>query len=280
MVPTLPDAFGDSLDDRIFESIPHGPAQALILAVCNLAPHIERSSFTNATTVADVVYWLQPLVAEGEAVESGNAKFPPRGSYRTQSVTLRPLLEADVHRAFVTSLDPRLAHRWRFRGLTPSPEEFRRALYAPNIFAQFVVLHRGGAGQDGIGIVSAYDADFNGGTCKAAFQRFAGQSEFGEGPRQEERGLMVEGMLVFFQYLFDHFTFRKIYLEVPEYNLDLVGDGMEVIFKNEGELREHYYYGERYWSQYLLALYRADWDSVAEPFRGAWARGRDFDSDG
>ena len=117
-----------------------------------------------------------------------------------------------------------------------------------------------------VGVVSAYNAEPTAGHCYVAMQRVLHDDNEG----LNTKGLMVEGFFVFVQYLFDHFDFRKLYLEIPEYNRTLIAGGPNSLLVQEGELKDHCYYGDRMWSQFIYALYRAKWEEVAPAFRGDW----------
>ncbi len=266
-VPTLPPEFGEHANDRLMRAMAHADAQAVIMATMNIVPHVDRSAFSDLTTIADLVEWIAPELTIG-ADKLEEPVTRPRGSYATAAATLRPIFEEDVLPAYEASIDPRLAHRWRFRGQTPSLERFRAELFSPAILVQFTVIKSDDPERHGVGIVNAYDADLSDGVVSVAFHRFVHNDD--GGGLADNRGLMVEGILILIQYLFDHFTFRKVYIEVPEFNLDLFEHGKGEIFQKEAHLRDHFYYGDRYWSQIVFALYRERWDAVAEPFRGEW----------
>ncbi len=77
---------------------------------------------------------------------------------------------------------------------------------------------------------------------------------------------MVEGFLLFIQYVFDHFSFRKLYFEVPEFN-DALLQGMDGHpLRREGNLVGHQYHAGRFWDMRIWALYRDDWSIIAAPF--------------
>lgn len=270
IVPGLPDSFGSDPAVALFDAAPHAEVQATIMAVMNLVPHVDRSAFLRTTLVGDVLAWCSPELA-GAKQNMASPVTRPRGSYRTTATSLRAVTDADVDAAYLSSLDPRHTHRWRFRGQTPSPEEFRRMFFTPNVLAQLAVVPAGQPLSPAIGLVSAYNADLSSGHCRVAFQKFTHHvSQDGVAEPEESRGQMIEGFAVFTQYLFDHFMLRKLYLEIPEYNLSMFGGLASDLFKIEGELPEHYYYGDRFWSQRIYALYRDHWDEVAAPFRGLW----------
>lgn len=264
-VPSLPADLVDRLDEPLDAVLTHGELQALVMAATVAAPHLSREPFETGATGLDLVAWLGPVL-DGQEPRRGAVDRPPRGSYRSPNVTMRPIQETDIGRLYSASLAPTTAHRWRFRGHTPSPEEFRRSLFGGSTLAQFMVVPTSGTTEPA-GLVSAYSGDLTSKHCYVAFQRTMSGSG---GP--ETRGLMIEGFLVFVQFLFDHFDLRKVYIELPEYNLDLIGNGGDP-FVIEGELKDHYYFGDRMWSQFILALYRERWEELAPGFRGHWPEG-------
>jgi RimJ/RimL family protein N-acetyltransferase len=163
--------------------------------------------------VADLRSILESAAAT-QSQDSASSAGLVRGSYRTRNVRLRPLLERDLPALYVSALDPTQAHRWRFRGATPSPDHFRQTVFDPNVLAQYAVVE---IDSDTLaGIVTAYGADLASGHCYGAMLRVASAAS---GVRP---GAVTEGFGIFLGYLFDHFDLRKIYLEVPEYNLSIV----------------------------------------------------------
>jgi RimJ/RimL family protein N-acetyltransferase len=263
-IPTLPDGFGDDPGRPVADLLAHSELQAVALALQQLAPHVDRAALLSDATVGDLLAWI-----DASDVPPAEARpRPQRGSYRTASVYLRPLQEADVPVLYGTSLDPRLAHRWRFRGHTPSPEEFRARLFSPDTLAQFMVVATAAPPAEPIGLVTAYRADLVANHCAIGLQRCAVGDE-----RTQGEGLMIEGFFVFVQFLFDHFGFQKLYLELPEFNRSLIGGGPASILDLEGTLSDHYFYGDRLWAQFIYALRRSTWEEVAPAFRGEWPEG-------
>jgi len=273
-IPGLPTDFGDRLDEPVRDYLVHSQFQAFIAAVQLAAPDIRREALMNGVTGRDVLYWLKAAATE-VARRSEVASRPPRGGYRSPNVTLRPIVDGDVQPLYLSSLDPRNNHRWRHRGLTPSPEEFRQALFTDQVLAQFMVIPVGQPGNP-IGLVSSYDADAISGHCCIAAQRIdlSGTAAEAVAVDDPSRGLIAEGLLIFIQYLFDHFNFRKIYLELPEYNRSLIDGGAESLLVLEGQKTEHYYYGDKWWDQYTYALFHSKWEEFAVLFRGEWQDGR------
>lgn len=259
----FPEDFEQRLDEKLGSVFGHLDMQVLIYACRLIVPGMPRQVFAPDATGHDLMHWL------GKAVESGRTRFSPRkrGSYMSADATLRPIVEQDVSALYLAALDPRSGHRWRYRGRTPSPDAFRRSLFGEGVLAQFAVVSLEDRSR-AVGLVSAYSADIASGHCYVAFQR----ADPGRSP-SPTRGLMIEGILIFIQYLFDHFNLFKIYLEIPEYNLDLVIGGATSILQLEGRLAKHYYYGERRWDQYIYALYKDAWDEIASLFRADWEDG-------
>ena len=187
-----------------------------------------------------------------------------RHDYAGPNTTLRPLTDADVEALYYSSLEPRTADRWRFRGATTSPEQFRGALFGPGTLAQFMVTPKDSRG-DGVGLAAAYASDQSAGHCYVAIQRADSHH-----PDPQTANLMFEGTIVFLTYLFDHFDFRKVYFEIPGFNLGLVQGWAGTILVEEGRLRDHYFYADRYWDQMIYALYRAPFEeTIALFFQGS-----------
>lgn len=255
-VPGLPDDLAERLDEPIEEVVGHAQRRTLQLAFQLLVPDMPGEVFAAARTLADVHAWLANAAAAGR-LDTGRRLR--RTTYQTAEVRLRPLIDSDVGPFYVASLEPSVGHRWRFRGRTPSPEVFGRALF-DGVLAQFVVSPVGAG--TAVGLVSAYHADVGAGFCYLAFQRAGGSNGSGA-----TRGAMVEGALLFIQYLFDHWPLRKIYLEVPEYNEDLLRGFTGGILLEEGRFADHFFFDGRYWSLVTYALYRDAWESVAGTYQ-------------
>lgn len=270
-IPTLPKDLRHNLDVPLRARLTHTQLQSLFLACQVLNVELTRDALVENSTGRDIVEWLYHCIpSPADSPDLQNTR-PARGSYRTTNVTIRPIGDRDFSPLYTASLDPRTNHRWRFRGQTPSPDEFRAALFHPNTLAQFMVMPLASDGL-GIGLVSAYSADLSAGYCYAAVQRVPSESAL------KTDGLLVEGFFVFVQYLFDHFKIDKIYLEIPEYNRSLIAGGTESMLVEEGRLINYHYYGDRAWDQYIYSLRRSTWDEVASSFRGEWPDGRVVES--
>lgn len=163
-------------------------------------------------------------------------------------VFLAPMLPADHQFLYWLATVDDIAYRWRFHGVIPPFELFVQQLNA-NVFVQFVVRTK--ADNQPVGHVLGYAGDLRNGHVFVANITH---------PEMIGQGVGTEAQVLFINYLFDLWAFRKIYVEIPEFTYvgirHWVGDDL---FRIEGRMRAHSYYKNRYWDQYLLAAYRDDW---------------------
>jgi RimJ/RimL family protein N-acetyltransferase len=159
-------------------------------------------------------------------------------------VYLRTLTPKDYPHLQFAETSTELAPRWRFRGSTPSPEQWAQATL-PNVLAQFLVVER--HGDKPIGTVAVFDQNFQDGHAHLAVGRL----------KPEERTpTMMFGLVLFLRYVFTCWNLRKLYMEVLEYNYDQFASGAGKWFEIEGRLREHSFYGGRYWDKLILTMSR------------------------
>jgi RimJ/RimL family protein N-acetyltransferase len=88
-------------------------------------------------------------------------------------------------------------------------------------------------------------------------------------PEAEGTGVAVEASFLALRMAFKVWNIRKVYLEVPEFNLAPILSGVGRVFHDEGRRREHLYYDGRWWDLVTLAVYRADLDELSriiDPF--------------
>jgi hypothetical protein len=179
----------------------------------------------------------------GSTAEPGSKDLdaPP---LRARHVYLQPITPADYQSLQMLELTGELASRWRHRGVTPSPDQWVQTLWA-GVLAQFLVV--GVASNKPIGRVVVYSPNFQ--------DRYAYFAAMAFQPR-ERSPLMMLGTALFLRYVFRNWEFEKLYMEVPEYNLDQFASGLGRFFEIEGRLRGHLRMGGRAWDQLILALYR------------------------
>jgi len=147
-----------------------------------------------------------------------------------------------------------LAPRWRFRGSTPGPEQWSQMTWGP-VLAHFLIVAR--RTNDAIGVVAVYQANFQDGFAHIAAARF---------DPDRRSPLMMLGLGVFLQYVFNCWDFRKLYMEVPEYNYGQLASARDRLFVMEGRLRQHSFLGGEFWDQLILAIYRDTWREYATHF--------------
>ena len=70
---------------------------------------------------------------------------------------------------------------------------------------------------------------------------------------------VLEAFALFVRYLFRLWPLRKLYLELPEFNLPQFASAVRVgLLKEEGRLRGDRYFDGAYWDQLVLAVYPTD----------------------
>src|SRR5262245_33507497 len=169
---------------------------------------------------------------------------PPADSfYRTGRVHLRPIEPSDLEALYRLSIDPRVGLTWRFRGSTPSFEIFRDTLF-DNVLAQYVI--ETASGRLG-GLAVCYAANMRNGF---AYVGIVAAPDF------LGTGLAIEGTALFLTYLFSHWNFRKLYAEVPAFNLQQFESAIGKYCQVEGLLLDHEYFAEEWWDLHILAFHR------------------------
>lgn len=171
---------------------------------------------------------------------------PPLATDRYQLVPVRREMTEALYRL---STDPAINYRWRFRGAFPTPETFEAALWQ-GVVAQFIVVAHGS--NDILGHVVCYGAE------PAQEHAYIG-AVFS--PRMIATGEPIQPIALFINYVFVTWNLRKLYMEVPEFNMDTLWSGAGSFFHQEACFRQHDYYAGRFWDKYVLAVYR---DEMAE----------------
>jgi RimJ/RimL family protein N-acetyltransferase len=170
----------------------------------------------------------------------------------TQRVRLRPINERDRAFLYELMIAPEAGGRVRFAGATPSPEKVAATLWE-SVLAQFVI--EGVKAGEPIGLVAITSANFRDG--------YAYVSALGL-PSAQGPGLLVEAVLLAFNYAFLTWPFRKIYMEATEDSFELFRSGLGRFFQEEGRLREHSFWNGRYVDVRILAVYRSIWEREGE----------------
>jgi RimJ/RimL family protein N-acetyltransferase len=136
--------------------------------------------------------------------------------------------------------------RWRYHGAVPTREAFASQLWS-GVLVQFIVTAR--KSQVPIGLVVAYNADQRDGHAYFAVLM---------SKEAERSGYGIAAAELFIHYLFNTWPFRKLYAEIPEYNLPVLGNRMGALLKEEGRLKGHFYCDGQWWDQITVAIYPED----------------------
>lgn len=167
-----------------------------------------------------------------------------------RNIYLRPLGPEDYSTVRALELSADLGVRWRARGAVTSPEQWSQTVWQSTL-AQFVVASK--RERKPLGLVLAYRPNFQDGHAWVAAEKFE------DGRRSP---LLIFGFALFLDYVFRCWNFRKVYLEVAEFNTGQFDSAIGRVFTEEGRMREHFWYDGRRWDQYILALYREQWDAL------------------
>lgn len=196
---------------------------------------------------------MERITPAPEGLAPAPAFDPPATANRT--VRLRPLMPEDQSFLRSIELGPELGSRWRFRGTTPGPEQWSQSTWS-GALAQFVIVSASTG--EPLGLVSLYDVDFRDGVGSIAAAKFS----------EADRSLrVVSGILLFLEYAFESFRLRKLYFDVPEYNLGQFG-GLESRLDLEARLKSHFFSAGRYWDRLTFALTREHWDLLRDHYEG------------
>lgn len=181
-----------------------------------------------------------------QATQDGLEPILTKGMY-----TLRPISQADHQFLYNLATRPDTGFRWRYRGTVPPIERFVSELWQSTVLAQFVAADASsGAPQ---GLVVCYQADLVGGHAYVG-------AVFSQEARRT--GVPATAVVLFIDYLFKIHPVRKLYFEVPGWNMTQIASGIGSYFEEEACLRLHDYYDGKYWNKYLLAVHRTNWTAV------------------
>lgn len=171
---------------------------------------------------------------------------------------LRPVLSDDTEALYEIAIDPRVSTRIRFRGATPSPVEFAASMFE-SVLAQFGIFI--GQHEDPVGAVLLTSPSFIDGHARlSAFVRHD----------LIHSGIGFRASLLTINYAFATWPFRKLYLDIPEFNYRDSWNVDGRLMTEEGRLREHSYFEGRFWDLLFMAVYRADAASTVGPRVAKW----------
>lgn len=173
--------------------------------------------------------------------------------WRTRRVHLKRFEESDVpfYVELCSSLD--VGRRFRFGGAAIPPQGILSAVWDGTL------VHLVGIGNRSrrrLGVVSVTSADMRNGTAYLSAV---------SDPEVVGSGLMIETAALAIEYVFATWPFRKLYAEVPEYNLRTFRSLTGRYFRTEGRLTDHVFMDNRHWDVHVLATTRELWQHEASP---------------
>jgi hypothetical protein len=190
--------------------------------------------------------------ARGNRFDGRVISDPPGGApMGGRHVYLRTVAPSDYPLLQRAEQGPDLGFRWRYRGTTPSPEQWVQGLWS-GVLAQYLVVDR--RGDRPVGLVFVHGPNFQDGYAHLAAARLSP----GRSPA------MIFGTGLFLEYVFTMWNFRKLYLDTLEFNYRAFASGLGSLFEIEARLREHCYFDGKYWDQLTLAIYRNTWELDGE----------------
>jgi hypothetical protein len=157
---------------------------------------------------------------------------------------LRPVTEASYAYLYGLITDPRVSVRWRYHGAVPRRDTFVSEIWN-RVFSQFLIIDL--ESSRAIGLALGYQASLRNGTLW-----IAGVTD----PDFHGERASLEGLFLFVKYLFATWPLRKLYMEIPEFNLSQFGSGLRRLWHEEGRLRGEIYYHNERWDTVTVALYR------------------------
>jgi len=173
----------------------------------------------------------------------------PDSARTRRPVRLRPLLPRDSLPLYRLTLSESQYFRHRYRGATPSFDEFQRDLYR-DVLAQFIVERRSPP-PAALGLVSAHGFNAKNGIAYLSVMAF---------PRAQRSGLVCFGIELFVEHLFRCWPIRKLFVEIVEMNLPQFLSARGLIFQEEGRLTAFEYYNEAYWDLIIGSITREGWE--------------------
>lgn len=222
----------------------------LMAAISRAANGLPREATGPIETLGDAAEWMSVKWQDGVPA---NLAAATADLVTDSPVTLRPVLPADVELMYVASTAPGQGMRWRFRGETPSFESFQMQLWSGSR-CHFIAEHQGRP----IAYLAAYDLSLKSRHCSFAILSLMGVAT---------RGLIFDASLHFIDYVFRAFELRKVYIEVAEYNVEMVLGGRQTLFSIEGVLSDHEEWQGELWANYIGSVGRARWDEFASFWR-------------
>jgi RimJ/RimL family protein N-acetyltransferase len=175
---------------------------------------------------------------------------------RFRNLTLRPLRDTDIELAVKWSSDADSLKYWisnrAIADDSTTTNEFWRQIRSGDKHVLLIAENDSG---EIVGMIYSYNPQFVDQNC---FITVYVDSKF------RGRGYGAIMMALFIDYLFTYFSFRKIYLDVYEYNNASVDPVKNFSFQLEGVFGEHRYFDGKWHTMNRYALYRTEIDRVRQ----------------
>jgi len=166
-------------------------------------------------------------------------------------VQIRPMDVSDLDWLYGISSAPGVGERWRLGGASLSPDAFTQ--FVQDSWVNFIIERRSPI--ERIGMAQVFGADPVNGIAHVSLI-FA--------PEAQRLGWPLEGLLLAVRYAFAEGGFRKLYFEVPGFNLDAVGAGAGRLTVEEARLKDHVYYDGEYHDLHVFALSAVRWEAESD----------------
>ena len=157
-------------------------------------------------------------------------------------VQLHHVLPRHTRFLYEMAIDGENSVRWRFNGAVPSFDAFQAQLW-PGVLSQFMVVLR--RSQRPIGLVVVYNADI-----EMRYAYIGGVAV----PSAQKTGIMNEAFAVMLDYIRCMWPMDKVYMEFLDYNREQYASSFRSTLTEEARLREHAFYGGRYWDLCIYSM--------------------------
>ncbi|MDW8226479.1 MAG: GNAT family protein [Anaerolineales bacterium] len=179
---------------------------------------------------------------------------------RSKRLCLRPVEPDDYRTLFLWHSDPRSLYLWLadryISSLEEFVEDFRRLLRTHIQIIFIIELVEEGKGQIPVGMVYTYNT--------SSVDRYTYLCLY-LSPEHTAKGIGPEAGYLAAEYLFTYFGFRKIYSEIFAYNHVSLRAAQKNGFREEGCLKAHRWFGDRYWDLYILSITFEDLKELTAP---------------
>lgn len=192
------------------------------------------------------------MTAERDRTSPGPANALAAPSLEGRWFSLVPLLPEQHRQLYALAVAEHIGFRWRFRGAVPPFSVFEQTLHH-NVPLQLAIVPREAPARL-VGLASAYNMNFQDGT---SYVSLVTDKRSGAGA--------LEALALFVRYLFRLWPLRKLYFEVPEFNLAQFASALRFgLLREEGRLLGDRYFAGQYWDEVILAMYPADASAFEE----------------